>query len=223
MSVAVLSSIYGTYDRPIAQLPQTIEAEWILVTDTLVETPGWDVVVEPRPHMHPRLAAKVAKCLPWHYTDADTVVWLDGACRLLRPDSLEQILEAAGGHPLSQIRHPWRDCIYDEADASREMLKYQGQPVDAQVSAYRSAGHREHWGLWATGLIVRSDGRNNGMAKAMNMDFGRRWLAEQVRWTYQDQLSEPPLLAAGVLKVHDLPFALHGSGLFEWLNHRDAS
>lgn len=223
MSVAVISSVYGEYDHPIHQPPQSVEADWIFVTDKDIDAHGWQVVVEPRPHMHPRLAAKVAKCLPWLYTDADTVIWLDGACRLLREDSLEVILLAADNRPLSQIVHPWRDCIYDEADASRGMLKYQGQPIDAQVEHYRRKGHPEHWGLWATGLIVRSDGRNQGLARAMNMDFGRRWLAEQMRWTYQDQLSEAPLLADGILKVHDLPFSLHGSGVFEWLNHRDES
>jgi hypothetical protein len=219
MSVACISSIYGAYDSPFIQPPQTVEAEWILVTDRWTDVPGWRVVVEPRPHTHPRLAAKVAKCLPWNYTDADTVVWLDGACRLLRENSLEQILIASGEHPLSQVVHPWRDCIYDEADASRGMLKYQQQPVDAQVEHYRSEGHPEHWGLWATGLIVRADGRHNGMSKALNMDFGRRWLAEQTRWSYQDQLSEAPLLARSALKVNNLPFPLHGSGLFEWLPH----
>lgn len=222
MSVAVLSSLYGDYDHVDPPPEQTVDAEWIMVTDQDLDAPGWRVVHEPRPHTHPRLAAKVAKCLPWHYTDADTVVWMDAACRLLQTDALEQILAAAEDAPLSQVVHPWRDCIYDEADASRGMPKYQEQPVDAQVGHYRVQGHPKNWGLWATGLIVRSDGNHRGLAKALNMDFGRRWLAEQVRWTYQDQLSEAPLLHDGILKVHDLPFPLHGSGLFEWRNHRDA-
>lgn len=213
MTVAVITSVYGAYDQ-IAPVPeQTIDADWILVTDRQVDAPGWQVVVEPRPHVHPRLAAKVAKCLPWQYVNAATTVWVDASLRFLVPDALEQIVAGAEGAAIAQIVHPWRDCIYDEAHASVGMPKYQGQPVAEQVAAYRKRNYPEHWGLWATGLIVR-----NGW---VTTDLDTAWLAEQVRWTYQDQLSQAPLLWEDEVRPHPLPFPLHGSGVFEWLPHRD--
>lgn len=223
MSVAVITSVYGSYDQLPPVPDQTIDAEWICVTDVPAsefrDDLGWRIVHEPRNHMHPRLAAKVAKCQPWLYTRADTTVWIDGACRLLRPDSLAMILTGAEGHPLAQIVHPWRDCIYTEAEASAWMPKYQGQLITEQVDHYQANGHPEGWGLWATGMIVRN------MADIFrNIEYhklGDEWLLEQMRWSYQDQLSQPYVLRRLGLRPHTLPFDLHGSGVFEWLNHRD--
>lgn len=215
MNVAVVSSVYGGYDERSAPPPQTIDVEWVCVTDVERDVPGWTVVVEPRPDMHPRLAAKVAKCLPWAYTNADLIVWMDGACQVLREDTVERLVVQLGGYPLAQFVHPWRDCVRDEAWASRGMLKYQDRPVIAQAEHYIGGGHPEHWGLWATGLIVYN-ARHPKLT-----EFGARWLAEQMRWTYQDQLSEAPLLKDMGLLVRELAGTLHGNGLVAWANHRD--
>lgn len=216
MSIAVISSCYGAYDEPAVVPQQTVDAEWIMVTDRQgfdFDGKGWTVIEEQRPQMHPRLAAKYAKCLPWEYTNADTTVWLDTSCRLLKPDSLEKILAAAGSAPMAQVVHPWRACIFDEAEECRLLGKYEFQPMGEQVDHYRRKGHPEKWGLWATGMIVRTD-------RKIGTEFGLRWLAEQVRWSYQDQLSHPFVLREMGLLPAPLPWALHGSGMFEWHNHR---
>lgn len=227
MSVAVISSVYGGYDVPQPVPEQTLAAEWVLVTDDPnIDAPGWKVVVEPRPHTHPRLAAKVAKCFPFQYTYADTVVWKDGSCQFHTPTALADIVRASRGHAMSQIVHPWRDCIFAEAEESALLVKYQGQSVLEQVEHYRSRGYPRNNGLYATGLIVR-----NVLTKDMeklHYEFGHRWMTEQVRWTYQDQLSQMPVLQGmkiekNPLEVHSLPYPLHGSGVFEWSLHKDGT
>ena len=214
MSVAVLSAVYGGYDAIEPPPEQTIDADWILITEDEVDAPGWRVHVEPRLHMHPRLAAKVPKCLPWHYTNAKTTVWMDGSCRLLRPDSLETIVNGAEGASIAQIIHPWRNDILDEAHASVGMPKYDAQPVVEQAQDYLDRGHPRGWGLWATGLIVRSLFDRRWLD-----NMGERWLTEQCRWTYQDQISQPYVLRSHGMRPHPMPFALHGSGVLEWRNH----
>lgn len=212
MTVTVISSCYGGYDEPAVVPEQTIDAEWIMVTDrqgSSFDGLGWTVVEEQRPQMHPRLAAKHAKCLPWEYTDADVTVWLDASCRLLQANSLQQIIAAAAGSPIAQVVHPWRDCIYDEAEECRLIGKYEFQPMGEQVDHYRRQGHPPGWGLWATGMIVRTD-------REVGTELGLRWLAEQVRFSYQDQLSEAVILRDMGLRPQPIPFSLHGSGMFEW-------
>jgi len=223
MSVAVITSIYGDFDVPKVQPPQTVDAEWILVTDREVEAPGWKVVVEPRPHMHPCLAAKVAKCVPSLYTGASTTVWMDGSLQLLREDSLEQIIAGSEGQSIAQIEHPARDCIYDEAEFCVPIPKYAGQPMIQQVDHYRKLGHPAHWGLYATGLIVRNSQDSLDRLSTMTPEedeevktVGQEWLIEQMRWSFQDQLSEVFLLRQYAVPMTVLPFPLHGSGLFEW-------
>lgn len=220
MSVTVLTSVYGSHDQLPPAPEQTVGAKWLYVTDSDEDVPGWERIHEPRPHMHPRMAAKVAKCLPWQYAETDTVVWMDGSCRLLRRDVLELVLRVTEGHPLSQIRHPWRDCCFDEAEASQPIPKYQPYPILAQAEHYRRLGHPEHWGLWATGFMVwRTDGSWSTREKLV--EFGEDWLCEQARWSYQDQISEAVCARWHGLKPHYLPITLHGSGVLEWAPHKD--
>lgn len=229
--VAVVSSLYGGYDVPPEQTPQDLEASWTMVTDdpSLYDPDGlWSVCVEPRPGVHPRLAAKVAKCAPWAYADADVYVWVDASCRLLRPDSLRWAVHqgARAVDGIAQFRHPWRDCVYAEAEECLAIgvRKYLGLPLERQAAWYRERGHPEGWGLWATGLIVYTPGGGRGRAL---QEFGARWLAEQLRWTYQDQVSQPVLLRDMDLRPLELQMPggstapLHGSGYVEWRNHRD--
>jgi hypothetical protein len=67
------------------------------------------------------------------------------------------------------------------------MKKYAGLMVEEQAAHYKASGMPDGWGLWATGIMAR---RNCWWSE----DFGERWLAEQVRWSYQDQVSEPYIL-----------------------------
>lgn len=227
MTVAVVSSVYGSYDvpQPVPE-QQALAAEWVLVTDNpSIDAPGWKVIVEPRPHLHPRMAAKVAKCFPFQYTNAETTVWKDGSCRFITPTALEDIVRASRGQAMAQVVHPWRDCIYAEAEESALLAKYQGQSVLEQVAHYRSRGYPKHGGLFATGLIVRN--RTGGAERSL-YEFGHRWLTEQTRWTYQDQLSQMPVLQGmriekNPLEVFPLAYPLHGSGVFEWGHHKDGT
>lgn len=221
-ATVVISSCYGSYDMIDPPPAQTTDvAEWLMVTDTPGCAPGWREVIEPRPHLHPRMAAKVAKCLPWQYTNAESIIWADAACRFLKDTTVEWLMDQSKDHTLTQFDHPWRQCISTEAQASVGMPKYDGQPVIRQAAHYIEHGHLLDWGLWATGLIVRR--LHGSWSEQENLtEFGLEWLAEQCRWTYQDQISEAVVLRRRGMRPHCFDAPLHGSGWVEWLNHRDA-
>jgi hypothetical protein len=90
-------------------------------------------------------------------------------------------------NPIAQYAHMSRDCIYEEAEVSLSMKKYQGEPIAEQVASYYSDGHPEHWGLWGGMVIARKHTRK---VKA----FGRAWQQENDIWSFQDQISEPFVL-----------------------------
>jgi hypothetical protein len=208
--VAIITSVYGDYDDLKEQpLRQTVACEYVAVTDRPVESDTWRVAVEPRPHVHPRLAAKHAKCLPWRYApDADVTIWVDGSATILSRDFAEMCCDSLGGSLLAQWQHPDRMCVYEEAEVSRQYGKYVDQNIAAQVHHYRQKGHPASWGLWATGCIVR---RRDTVHTLM----GQSWLSEQIRWTYQDQLSEAPVLRAVELRPASLP---EGLWVNQWLS-----
>lgn len=215
MSIAIVSSLYGDYDQPAVPVPQDIDCEYILVTDRHYDADPWKVVVEPRPQLHPRLAAKVAKCRPDLYADADVILWVDASVQILDAHFAAAVVEQMGAAPLAQIRHPARSSIVDEANVSQQMEKYTGLPVVEQARHYVATGYPDGWGMWATGLIARR--RDGWPLQAV----GDAWLREQMRWTYQDQISEPPVLYSYGITPADLGGPLYGNPRFLIREHRD--
>ena len=140
------------------------------------------------------MAAKVAKCCPWLYTDANTTVWMDGGARLQHPGAVEW---AVAHGQYAQWLHPERTDVTDEAKVSAELNKYRDQPVVEQAAWYHTDGLPDDWGLWACGFMVRPRW----------WPLAEPWLVEQMRWSWQDQLSLPWLL----WKLGIRPTPLEGS------------
>jgi hypothetical protein len=202
MTVTVVSANYGAYDQPVAPPEQDCDVTWVMVNDGEVQPPApWKSIVEPRTHLHPRMAAKIPKCLPHRYADSDVVIWLDSSAIIRRSDFVSECVAALGDGDVAMWTHPQRDCILPEADVSAGMEKYATQPVQAQASHYLTHGHTERFGLWATGCMVWRQ-------QAQSYDIGHDWLAEQTVWTYQDQISWPVIVRRYEIDVRPLPGTL---------------
>lgn len=196
VKVAVVSSLYGSHDR-VRFVPQSVPCEFVMVTDGLLPIPdGWRTVVERRPHVSDRLAAKVAKCVPERFTDAEVIVWVDASIDP-RPTLVEWLVDSLGDADVALARHPERSCIVDEARVSSRLVKYAGVPIVEQAEHYVAEGHPLGFGLWAGGVMVRRRGA-----------WGADWLAEQVRWSTQDQVSLPVIVRRHGLRVADLSHGL---------------
>ena len=199
-STAVVSAIYGNYDPPKPVLADESVDEWVLVTDNpLIEAPGWRIVVTPSKGWHPRLAAKIPKCLPHLFTTCERSLWVDGSMTV-QPGGVEL---AFSGEPLWAMHtHPARNDIRDEANVSATMVKYHGEPVSEQVTHYQSQGCPQPSGLWATGVIAR-------IHTAKTARVGEEWLLEQIAWSYQDQLSFPWVRHRNDLQVSPIAAGLY--------------
>jgi hypothetical protein len=188
VTTAIVTAIYGGYDTP-KPLP-----DWhgfddaVFVTDCPVDVPGWRVVVEPREGVHPRLAAKRAKCLPWEYVDTDRSVWVDGSYALVAEGFREATDEHLDRHSLVVWTHPEpRTGPWQEAHFCHSWDKYRDWPIIEQAHHYRDAGLPEDYGLWACGTVARRH-------DAAERELGAAWLAEIDRWGIQDQVSLPFVL-----------------------------
>lgn len=213
MSVAVVTAVFGNYDSLKEPVPQSVPADWICITDDgSLSSDIWKMEVHSHGTTHPRSRAKIPKFMPWLYTNADTTIWVDASAQVVSPTFVEEALAALGDASMAQFRHPWRDCIYEEAQASLPLAKYEGLPILAQVESYRSKGHPEHWGLWATGVIARHHDETQ-------KELGRRWAHHCYAWTYQDQLSEPFLLRELDVNIADLPHDLVANPWLRWHEH----
>jgi hypothetical protein len=207
--VAIVSAVYDGYDSVKPVLKQTgIEVDWVLVADKAPADPlGWRVVVRPQPKLAAVRAAKRPKFLPWEYTDAQASIWVDAAFRITSPDFTAEALELA--KPIAQWVHPWRDCLYQEGT---EIVRLGMDPdglADPQMDRYRDAGHPEHWGLWASGVIAR---QHTPAVKRM----GAAWAREVRAGSQRDQVSQAFVLREAKLR----PAALPGTHFANpWMKH----
>lgn len=211
MKLAVVQSCYGGIDSLLDSPRQSVEPdEWVMVTDGDIHPETHRHVMQPRPWMHPRLAAKHAKMQPFDYVDADVAIWLDTGAVIKSEHLIETGLEVLGDADMALWQHPERGNIHDEATCSAAMGKYDGQHTRQQAAHYIAQGLPP--GLWATGFIVW---RNSERTRRM----GAHWLAECVRWSMQDQLSFPYVAWMHDVDVNAMPQSLWRNSHVTWRGH----
>lgn len=238
MRVCVYTAIYGGYDELKPPAPQSAPTDFVCFTDsaTLGASGAWRIVQDRRlPDLHPRMRAKWFKTHPHALFPAgrpaasqfapfdprrllrryDCIVWIDGSIRVTGADFARDMLASLGDAGLAFIRHPDRDCIYDEADESLRWGKYVGQPIAEQVEHYRREGYPPHHGLMAGGVIARRP----GTAALPALD--EAWWQENLRWTYQDQLSLPVVLWRQGFSNVWIPGNLWSNPWYRWEPHRN--
>ena len=128
-------------------------------------------------------------------------------------DFAAEFVRCVGPAGLSMFPHPDRACIYDEVLASRGMAKYAGLPLAEQVASYRAEGFPAQAGLIAAGLIARRSGQP-ALAR-----IEAAWWAENLRWTYQDQLSLPVVLWRLGAGYDPVPLNLWNNPWFDRADH----
>lgn len=211
MTVALITAVFDNYDV-LKNFPiQPLDHEAICIADNPdLASESWEVRYEPRPGVHPNRAAKRPKMCPWCYTDAETVIWIDASFEILQYDFIERMLNYL---PLGQFLHPDRSCIYSEGIYSQGLGKYASEPLEEQMADYRERGHPQNWGLWCTGLVIR---RRTSEIEA----FGEAWLAENERWSFQDQVSEAVVLREHQLQPVTIPGSYHQN---PWVRYAGSS
>lgn len=198
MRVQLYSALYGAYDT-VKPLPSNLNGVMFTDNPDLVAE-GWRV--EFRPHnvitrhgdarlVAPMLAHKFWKTHPAEACpEADVSIWIDAS---ITPDPPEDFIDYAmrtlRWDDWAMVRHPWRDCIYDEAAYSAGLPRYSSLAADLhhQAGWYRQIGHPAHWGLPATGINVR---RHTPAV----LEMSHHWWMECLSFTHQDQVSLPVLM-----------------------------
>src|SRR6266498_697788 len=139
--IAVVTSCYGNHDQICIPPNQTVECEWVLVTDGKPEyrpylderQSPWQVRIEPRPQLHPRMAAKVAKARPDWYADADIYLWMDSNVEVTSPEFVQWTTSFLERGPLAARFSRERQSLIGEADVAKGMEKYKGLPILEQA------------------------------------------------------------------------------------------
>lgn len=188
MNIAVYTTIFGDYDNHKAWPAQNIKAKYYIITDNPgIKVPGWQTIVPdfPRKDLNPRMRAKFFKMFPWEVAqlaDANITIYIDASIQVESEIFIDYCVRNLTADMLL-YKHPQRNCIYDEAKASMELVKYKNEPIKQQIDFYRKF-YPAKQGLYACGVMVR---KHTDMVKKVMFD----WWWENIKYSYQDQLSFP--------------------------------
>lgn len=214
-SVVIYTANVGGRDMPHRQVEQDIPVTWRYITDRQVSLPPpwrpplifaddeWNPLVRER---SANMRAKLMKCSP--LTEADIAIWIDASMEVTSPSFARAAVAALDGAPLATWKHPRRDCIYDEVEASLgaegQGGRYADLPLREQVESYRQEGYPAHNGLYACGTMVWTRDA---------YDIAAMWLAECLLWGHQDQVSFPVVCWRAGVKPSVFPFPQIERGL----------
>lgn len=223
--IAVYTTIFGAYDdlKPVPK--QIMQADYFCITDNAAritqdggaDKERWEIIQvnTPRSDLHPRMRAKFFKAFPWEVEQLlgyEAVIFFDGSVQVNSPDFIEYCVSNLKSDFLL-FRHPHRKCIYDEATHSRTMVKYETEDMENQVEYYRKF-HPANFGLWACTVMVR---KPTERIKALMMS----WFHENIKFTWQDQLSMPVVLRVHHITPDVFPGDLYNNKYFKVVVHAD--
>lgn len=187
MSIAVITSVTGNYDHEMRHT-YTSGVDYFYFTDGKSRSADsrWQRVMLPDLDIHPRRLAKLPKLHPHSFPEIasyDFVIWIDGSMSIEDENFPHAILSYLNGGLVLSPHFDGRDCAYGEATIRPP--KYASEPLDEQVEFYRDEGFPEHYGLYEAGVHAR---RMNYPGLS---ELGELWLDQNMRFSYQDQVSLP--------------------------------
>jgi hypothetical protein len=191
------------------------DIDFICFTDDAeLRSEFWQMRLLPRGLLDPVRRSKQIKALPHKYLpDYDWSLYIDNTVQLLL--SAEEIFErylAPAASPMVCFKHPWRDCIYDEAEAVIAAGYDDAVRVRSQMDFYRSLGYPPANGLTKSTFLLR---RHHDTTLHSVLE---RWHEQVLHHSLRDQLSlEPTAWSAGFAIAH-LPEKFDDFRILTWPN-----
>jgi Protein of unknown function (DUF616) len=197
--IAVYTAIAGDYD--FLKMPTEIDArcDYYCFTDRDISwQDAWIRREFSWRHSDPVRIARHVKHHPHElFPDHEWSIWIDANIQL---NCLPQALmpPSTDSWDLAVWQHPYRDCLYAEAEECVRLEKDDAAMIRAQAARYRAQDFPEHAGLIENNVLVR---RHN--APAM-IGLAQAWWREIAEGSRRDQLSFPFVAAMLGLRIASL-------------------
>jgi GT2 family glycosyltransferase len=185
------TAISGGYSRLLPPAVLIPGARYVCFTDFPSQTYGvWEIRPLPKTFAEsPRWASRWCKLHPHElFPNAEIAVWIDGNV-IINGDMQPHIQRILGSNlPLGMIKHPKRDCVYEEIEACLEANKDSEARLLKQKARYQSLGLPAHGGVHETRVII------NNMGHPDVPPFYDLWWQELSTQSIRDQVSLPYVL-----------------------------
>lgn len=173
----------------------------------------WDIRYVGRSLIDPARHSKRYKALHYVYLpDYDESIYIDNRVTLTASigDIFDLLKSKEYRSPILSFVHPWRDCVYAEAQAVLKAGYDLPAVVGAQMAEYRALGYPEKNGLNALPMIVR---RHDAVLLNSVM---QEWHGQVLRHSKRDQLSFNVVAWFHGLGLGHLPGSLIDNALMKW-------
>ena len=199
MKVLIYTSIFGDYDSLKNHPMQSVDCTFLHFR---------------QPHEdlgdNPRLQAKYYKMLLHRIcgveNDYDYTIWIDGSVQI-RSEHFAEYMCSQAKDSWAMFDHPWRQCIYDEAEEAHDMRKYRSEPIMEQMRDYEKNGMPRNFGMTSAGIICR----NTKNLSVVGLD--EMWWREILKWGIKDQIPLQYVLWKTGFRVNKCDKPLFGNGL----------
>ncbi len=221
-SVTVYTCIVGKYDAPNSPLLRFKNYRYILFTDQLdLQCNGWEIHKIPRDIMSNYSPTEVNRYIKFHpqeFFNTDYSCYVDGNVRILTSlDSFIESINTAVG--ISMFDHPYRECLYREAQTCIYLGKGNSTKIAKQIDSYKKEGMPYNFGLKEATIIMVDLNNENGVYLL------NEWWKEFYKWkSGRDQLALPYVvwkedltmdaigsLGENIREDHHFQVAYHGS------------
>lgn len=186
MKSVIYTCLYGSGENINEQeYASDREVDMVCFTDQRkLESSTWRVVYDEGSGIGSKREAKKPKIQPHLYLgDYDVSLYVDNTVKLKKkPSEIISNLKTLHSE-FALIRHPWRDCIYDEAEEVIALGFEEEKRVREQMDCYRGEGYAAHSGLIAGTFIFRN--HHSRRVKKVCED----WWEHVLRYGARDQLS----------------------------------
>jgi len=184
--IIVYSANIGEYDKFHTAGVFDKNARYILFTDSEIKSKNWEIQKpENTLNLSDRKLARYYKLNPHLVLPEHKIsIWID-SCFEIQISDFEKFLvdEDLEKNDILIYKHPWRDCLYDEAAICKEKKLDYDFIIDEQIFKYKNDGFPENFGLFATGIILRKN------IPEINK-FNEMWWVEVLNHSGRDQLSQ---------------------------------
>jgi hypothetical protein len=150
--IVVYTAIFGEYDqlRPAA----FNGVRHVCFTDKPQGAEGWEEIKVERQLFNPKRESAMYLALAHRWLSNIEVSIYHGGNGQLKIDPYE-IAIALGDADIAAMKHPCRDCVYDEGAIVMEHKNVNLFRARNQMALYRREGYPPHNGLAASAILVR--------------------------------------------------------------------
>lgn len=177
----IYTAIFGSYDS--LKEPSIVTPGWryVCYTNLNFKSNVWEIVKIPLPRdIDPRLLARYYKIFFYKEINFKYSIWIDGSFTI--NCDLNEWWNEKFKEKITVIKHPHRDCIYDEAKVCIAQSRGDKQQIEMQMLTYHLQKYPHHNGLIQSGILMREN------CEEVN-ELCERWFEHVRKFTTRDQLS----------------------------------